>query len=43
MVYVAAFVFGFCSGAKSLADVGRLEADASCMRRAAPWRALRLV
>ncbi len=27
MVYVAAFVFGFCSGAKSLADVGRLEAD----------------
>ena len=29
MVYVAAFVFGFCSGAKSLADVGRLEADAA--------------
>jgi len=26
-VCVAAFVFGFCSGAKSLADVGRLEAD----------------
>ncbi len=26
-VYVAAFAFGFCSGAKSISDVERLDAD----------------